>query len=466
MTSRTQGILAALAGVLLSGCASIIDTFTGGDDGPDEAIEGNREQVLEIEEALVADAEAADRVITPPAARTLSVWSQTAALPTHAPQHLALAETVELAWEVNAGKGSSQLARIVAAPIVAGGRVFVLDTRATIHAFDVADGSALWSKQYVGQEVEREGAGFYWTDFIPFQEESDAAIGFGGGLGHDGDRLYLTSGFGFAAALDPVNGAEIWRTELERPARASPTVAGGRVYAITIDNGLKVLDAQTGVLLWTHQALEEPARLLMGASAAVESDYVIAPYGSGELVALDPETGRLLWADALALAGRPTAIAALNDIAGSPSIHRGLVVAANRAGRMTGIEARTGRRVWTRPVGSVHTPWVAGDVVFVLSTEQVLAAISLSDGLVVWATELPRYEKPEDRKGPLSWAGPVLAGGRLFAASSGEEMLEVDARTGAVLRTHELPGPVFTSPVVADETLFVYTDDARLLAFR
>src|SRR5262249_53708067 len=77
-----------------------------------------------------------------------------------------------------------------------------------------------------------------------------------------GGRVFVTTGFGFAAALDATTGNEVWRAEAGAPFHAAPTVAGGRVYAVTNDSELIAFDAATGAQQWNYQAIAEPARIL------------------------------------------------------------------------------------------------------------------------------------------------------------------------------------------------------------
>ena len=57
----------------------------------------------------------------------------------------------------------------------------------------------------------------------------------------------------------------------------------------------------------------------------MDNDIVIAPYSSGELIALRVENGRTVWTDSLGTQRPGTgSLAALNDINGSPVIDRGV----------------------------------------------------------------------------------------------------------------------------------------------
>ena len=105
------------------------------------------------------------------------------------------------------------------------------------------------------------------------------------------DRLYASTGYAQVLALDPADGKVIWRSGVGAPVRSAPTVADGRVFAVTVENELVVLAADDGRRLWTHNGIPETAGLLGGASPAVEGEVVVAAYSSGEIFALTVETG-------------------------------------------------------------------------------------------------------------------------------------------------------------------------------
>jgi outer membrane protein assembly factor BamB len=58
----------------------------------------------------------------------------------------------------------------------------------------------------------------------------------------------------------------------------------------------------------------------------------------------------------------------------------------------------------------------------------------------------------------------VLAGGKLWLASSKGLFAGVDASTGDIATQTDLGSPVMIAPVVANGKLFVLTDKAQLIA--
>jgi outer membrane protein assembly factor BamB len=206
--------------------------------------------------------------------------------------------------------------------------------------------------------------------------------------------------------------------------------------------------------------------LLGGASPAVAGEVVVAPFSSGELDALEVENGLPLWSDNLASARNVDAVAALADIRGRPVIDRDRVYAASHSGRVAAIALRSGERAWEHETGSDYGPWVAGDWVFLLTTDQVLLCLRSDDGKVRWLRQLPKYEDEKKHENPIEWAGPVLGGDRLILLSSDGWALSVSPYTGAPLGRQEIAAPAYLGPVIAANTLYVLTDDAELSAFR
>ncbi|HYC04630.1 MAG TPA: PQQ-binding-like beta-propeller repeat protein [Azospirillaceae bacterium] len=435
----TTGIAACL---VLAGCG-IADWFDSEDNGP--RLAGNRISVLQLEQQLETDPQLQGQPVQLPEPVANADWTQPGGNATHNPGHLALPATVREVWRAGI-EGNQTEARLLTTPVVAEGRVYVLDTDFDLHAFDAASGARIWRVS-----VQREG-------------QDDTALG--GGVSFGEGRLFVTTGFGETIAVNPANGEVIWRQRIAAPIRTAPVVSGGRVFVTTLDNQMIVLAAENRVLQWTHSGILEATALLGGAAGAVENDVVVAPYSSGELFALRVENGRPAWSDNLAAVRRGANLSGLADIRGMPVIDNGLVFAVSHSGRMAAIDLRTGQRVWEQDVGGIQTPWVAGNWIFAVTNDAQLVAMTRDAGRVRWITQLERYEDPEDRDDPVTWSGPVLAGGRLVLVSDKGEMIEVSPETGEISSRRELPDGSSLPPVVAGGTLYVLTDDGDLVAYR
>ena len=436
--------LLAVAGAAfaLAACSQARDFFA---NAQETILPGERFSVLTLQNSIEADPGLAEIVIQLPRPYVNVDWPQAGGHASHAMHHIALADTIGRIWRTKIGAGSTANARMTAAPVVAGGAVFTLDADSTATAVRAADGLVLWSR-----------------NLAPAFEELGAL---GGGLATEAGILYVATPYGDLAALDAATGGLLWAQQLGVPVRAAPTVSGSRVFTITVDNRVHALSAATGEVLWTHEGFTETAGLVGGASPAVDGDTVVVPYSSGEIFALRADNGRPSWSDSLSRVGRVTALAQISDIRGQPVIDRGTVYAVSHSGRMAAIDMRSGVRLWEQDIASVHTPWVAGDTLFLVTVDAEVVALSRLDGRVRWVRQLPRFENglSGDR---IQWTGPTLAGDRLIVAASTGDVVAISPYTGRILGSLRLSDGVTIPAVVADGALYILTDGAELVAYR
>ncbi len=436
---RGAALLAPLTG---AGCSLFNGDFFG-EDKPKAP--GLRISVTRVNRGLVIDNPRNERVaLPPPVAR--DEWAQAGGTPSHEAGHAAVREILAEAWSADIGQGGGYRRKITAQPVISGGRVFTMDADAVVTAFDAASGRQIWR-----------------TETMP---ENDSGTNVGGGIAFDSGTLYAATGRAQALALDPATGAINWRATLDGAARAAPTIAEGRLFIPLLGDRLVALQATDGKRQWSYQATEAQTAVLGLPSPAYADGLVVAGFGSGDLVALRGATGAVIWADSLASARGRNAIADLSAIRGMPVIQDGRVYAVGLGGLMLALDLRSGRRLWERDVSSTETPCVAGDWIYVISTEAQVAALNRVDGSVAWVTQLQKFENEEKQRDLIRWMGPTLAADRLVVASSSNQALAVSPYTGQILGQQELSGPVSVPPVVALLTVFIVTDDGRLLALR
>jgi outer membrane protein assembly factor BamB len=428
--------------------------------------------ILELSETLaVATPTTPDQIILPdPYVNT--DWPQAGGNVQHVVQHTGATGPLDRAWSVDIGEGSGRKGRIVAPPVIANGTIFTVDSRYQVSAFNEASGDKIWD--FKVEAVQRESTRVGKTSFIDrirdpltFTDgDGSDKEGVGGGVAFANGTIYVASGLGKMVALNAQTGELIWARQTRVPLNSVPTVDNGRVFVISDDNELFALNANTGEVLWSYQGIIETASMLTAPAPAVVDDVVIAPFSSGELIALRVQNGGVLWQDSLSSTARLTPLASLNDISGGPAVADGYVIASAQSGVMTAFDLRTGQRVWSQPAGSLSIPLIAGDVVFTTTTTGQVAAMSKLDGTVLWIQQLESFQNAKKRKKRTVWIGPVLAGNRLVVASSQGDVTLLDPRSGTIMKEMSVKAPVFVPPVIANETVYLLTDEAKLVAFK
>ena len=441
MTRTTTSFALLCSAALLAGCGII------NKKPKSTPTLGDRVSVLVNEVDIEVDPDTAATPMALPEATANADWAQSGGNAAKLVEHVALPLAVGPTWTAAIGAGTTRARRLGGGPVVAGGKVFTIDTVGTVRAFDARSGAAVWS-----------------TGFGTAKGNEDVL--YGGGVAVDNGRVYAANGFGNVAAIDAATGAVAWTVRPGGPLRGAPTVADGSVYVISQDNQIFALKAADGTTAWSNAASLEVAGVFGNGSPAVDRGTVVAGFSSGELNAYRYENGRQVWQDALSRTSISTGVSSLSDIDADPVIAGGMVYALGQGGRMVALDLTSGQRLWELNMAGIATPWVSGDWLFAINDKAQLIAIQRMTGKIRWINQLKRWTNEKKKAGQINYYGPVLAGDRLIVAGSNGALINVRPTDGATLNQTSAGGGLRFQPVVAGGTLYLLTDAGRLIAYR
>lgn len=305
-------------------------------------------------------------------------------------------------------------------------------------------------------------------------------------------------------AFDVADGREIWSTRIDEVhrdgqgdgPRSTPTIDGGRLFALSARGTLGAFSSDDGRLLWSRDL-----RADFGASAPtwgyatsplVHGDRLLVEAGGAEgaaIVALDKATGAELWRSQGDRAGYSTPI--LVGLGGEP-------IAIFFTGvRILGLVPGDGRTLWSAPwrtaygVNAATPVWVPPNRIFVSSGYDVGSALfEVADGELreVWRNRemknqfssslyLDGYlygfdnsmlECLDITSGERMWRTRGFGHGSLLYADGhlvilGEQgtLALVEADPGAyreLSRAEPLSGRTWTMPSLADGILYVRSE--------
>jgi len=440
-------ILVVLPALMLVSACEYLPSWMGGEKKEIVRLPGEREDVLNTQQALKTDDSLQQIALRLPAVTENSAWAQHTGQLTAASSNLSVKGDLTVSQSAEAGSGNEFSHSLVPRPVVADGKIYAMDSHGVISAHD-------------SDSIKNK----LWTSPVLVTSNEDEVMG--GGMAVDGGRLYAVSGAGRVAALDAASGTEVWRRDIGIPLRSAPRVAGGKIFIISIDSQLFALDAGNGSTLWTHRGIGEAAGIMSNISPTVASDMVLAPYGSGELYALKQDSGDEVWRESLAQARRTEATAIFSGIGGDPVVDDSVVFAVSNGGLFSVYSILNGQPLWQAKIASFNTPWVVGDHVYTLTEENLLVALVKFDGRIRWTTQLKRFHDEERSLRPIVWRGPVMVNDKLVLVSTFGEMVQVDAGNGSILSTTDVAENISTAPVVANGSLFVIDKEANLYSYQ
>jgi outer membrane protein assembly factor BamB len=364
-------------------------------------------------------------------------------------------------WRAAVGQGFSS-------PVVAGGRVFVHARgpdedreEEEVVALDAATGKPLWKDTYARPRYQSVlGTGPRATPTVA------------------GKRLYTIGINGLLSCYEADSGKRLWQVDLydrfkaDLPAFAvccSPLVIGNRVIVSVGGKGRCVvaLHAKTGEVQW--QSLDDPAStsspvLFAGGERLPGAAPDVVFMTPLRLVGLDPIDGALRWEHPMVFQPRgtsPTPVAVGDKVVASTQAHGAVAV---RVARKDGKPAA--EPAWqNREMKSYFSSGVAGGGLLFLVTNVVeplpataITCLDAGTGKELWKKEKVGYFH----------AGVVSTGdGKLLVLNdSGHlSLLEVDARGAREVARARVCRGTLISPALAGGRLYA-RDDKEVICLR
>jgi outer membrane protein assembly factor BamB len=309
-------------------------------------------------------------------------------------------------------------------PTIGGGQVFVASDIGSAHflrAIDAATGAPIWQyKRTNPPECMCSQASIISGNLLFAQS--------------DGHSLYAFAPHGAAPSQ------RLWQFPGNGAALTSPVVADGRVVFGSGDHNVYALDAKTGAIKWTAST-----GYIFTANPLVANGVVIIGDQGGNIDGIDLQTGKSLWSftagaiDVAAtskagiayLASEDRSVYALNIKSGqqlwqysmddyaefSPIVAGNLIILANRAGELLGLDAQTGKLAWRTELGG--TPfsqpifWRAQNAVVLKIDDHQIGALDATSGKIRWlyiTKAIVTAPVPDDNSVTLATsAGDVVA---------------------------------------------------------
>lgn len=312
-------------------------------------------------------------------------------------------------------------------------------------AVDVASNEGLWSFP--------QGDGNTAPIFAP-PTVSDGQVVFGdygaaGGLLSPSKtiRVYSLD----AESGNPTNGSwpvsDIGQDRIVAPA----LMEGGRIFIGTADNLVFALDAETGQPMWPEPF--EADHSIWG-KPAYKDGVLFVPSLDKNVYALDASDGSMIWQTGVE--GSVSDRAVRNEE---------LVYVSSFDKQVYALETQSGEIVWTAPAEAAiwGAPLYVDGVVYYADLDGNVYAVGAESGEFIWQSSGAGYIV----------AQPVYADGNVFIASAGDPDLAPNERTGALIAFDAEDGselwrqsttrPLFTTPVIAGDTIVVAQDDVQTL---
>ncbi|RZN35623.1 MAG: hypothetical protein EFT35_08440 [Methanophagales archaeon ANME-1-THS] len=287
----------------------------------------------------------------------------------------------------------------------------------------------------------------------------------------------------------------LWSTDIGGLVDSSPVVAHGKVFVSNwwigwnFKGGLYCLNESTGEIVWNNSIGGGGG----ASTAAVEGDRVFIGSLTGDLYCINASNGTTIWNKTIEHSP------AYWGVASSPLVYENMVFVttfSNNASNNGTLHVFdfNGTEVWNLSTGDTFyytspavadgklyfagnltnhslfcvdiatremqwrfnastqiksTPAISDDTILFASADR-LYAVNAADGTELWNHSLS-----------CAMSSPAVSSGKVYIGSSDSTLYCYDAQSGAELRRFLANGPIYSSPVVAHNTVYFGTNTAN-----
>ena len=445
LISKILQIICLFCGLwLLNSCSESEDILSGQRFGLDVSLETS-ELISSGIEVIKPDDRNKSKPILLPKPKNHDSWTHRNGNSRHRIIHPSFSDDPKLIWKIGIGKGNSSKFRLTSDPVVVKNNIFVMNSGSVV--FKIS------SKGLVEWKVSLTP---------PFDAESDTSAG---GVAYGADKLFATTGFGELFAISPENGAILWKQRFKAPINAAPTIIDSQVFVMTANGQAFSIDVDTGRIQWQQQSTLASAMLLGGSSVTNYGRLVLLPFDSGELTAVLKDSGVRIWSASVSMTRKGSARSNINSVTSDPVVFNDIIYTANQGGRLIALDGKTGVRKWTDIDGSYSPIWAVDNSVFIVTDLADLKRLDKATGDLIWSVKLPQFVNNKKRDKSFAHFGPVLAGEKLWVASSDGFLRGFSPISGKILNKTSLPNGAASHPAIVNGVFYILNQRGQLLAF-
>lgn len=362
-------------------------------------------------------------------------------------------ETLDLdkIWKRGIGEGQNKGFSSLT-PALDGDAIYAVDYEGLVVALDSKTGKKHWSRK-----VNKSQQGL-WTWLKSFFVTGNPNRQIVGGIAAENGLLLVATYAGEVMALSKETGAELWRKQLPGEVVSAPRTNGSVVAAQTVNGKLFALDAKTGEQLWFYDN-PPPVLTLRGTPSPIVTDTAIySGFSNGRMMAFNPANGLILWEQRIASPKGRSELERMVDIHSSPLIKDGVIYVGTYQGRVSALARGTGKPLWGQDGSTSESLALSGDKLFVSHADGKLVAYNSTTGEVLWSNEkmLRRLLN-----------GPQVFGDYVAVVDYKGYMHVVNQSDGEFVARTRVDRKGARAPMLTDgETLYVYTNRGKLIAFR
>lgn len=342
-------------------------------------------------------------------------------------------------WSASVGNGVGDYYSQLS-PVIAGDRIFAASRDGVLAAYNTATGKRQWQLR---------------LDKLPVnKQQGNPRIA--GGLSAAYGNLYFGSENGLVYAVSQSEGELLWTQEVAGEVLAAPAVDEGKVVVHTSSGNLIALDSDTGAQVWQLRNEQPSLTLRSQATPVTAGGAVLYGRADGRLGVAMLATGQPVRDTRIASPRGATELERMVDVASKPVILGDILFNIAYNGQLTAHQLVSGQELWKRQYQGSQDLSTDGRLLYISDSRSHLFAVDARSGMEVWSnTEL------ENRQLTAS----AVFGDYVVAGDVEGYLYWFDRQSGALKSMQRIDSDgLYIAPLVVDDTLYIQSRSGKLVA--
>ena len=331
-------------------------------------------------------------------------------------------------------------------------KIYAISGDGILYCYSIS-GENIWQNNFFSEIENKSYFSFMSEKFI------------GGSLKIADDILYVSTGSAHLGAFNAKTGEKVFVIDLTSASRSIPVVNGDLLIVQTIDNKIHAFNKADGTGIWAFSGIPAEVNALAINEPLVINEKLVAKLSTDDLIALDIYTGMELWETPMskygAIGKAKTNFTDMQKIA----FHDSHIYASSEDGKLSKISVETGEILWSKELMVNSSIWIAGDLVYAVTTENRLVIASIHDGSLIadYSLQLSSNEK-DDKDDTLFYGSPVMLNNMISVIRDDGTMLLISPFDGSIT-TNKVSDHIYSEPKLINGRMILLSNDGQIDLF-
>ncbi|AEE87972.1 PQQ (Pyrrolo quinoline) WD40-like repeat, enzyme repeat domain protein [Francisella cf. novicida Fx1] len=274
---------------------------------------------------------------------------------------------VKVIWKRKTGNGNGGLANYNVAPAYANDTVFVPNQNGMAYALAITNGKIIW-KNDTGTNLS-------------VQPNTIA------------NAVIFGSIKGTLTAIDDKDGQTLWRTDAPSSIFSQPTIYDNSIYLQTHDGSVSAFDARNGSKEWSVANNIPEITLPSNSSPIILNNTVMIGNAFGAVLGFTIKSGDRTINIPIAISHGSSPADKMVDITANPMLYDHYLIFAAYQGAIVALDKDSGKMLWAKKASIINNMAINNGVIFTTQDDSELKAYDIQTGDTVWTQDTLKWRK-------------------------------------------------------------------------